>query len=96
MAYVYILRCQDESYYVGITRGTLEQRVAQHNNGTFGGYTASRRPVELAFAEEFDRIEDAINAERRLKKWTRKKKEALIDGDYERLRVLAKRRQRFK
>jgi len=51
--------------------------------------------VELAFAEEFERVEDAIHAERRLKKWTRKKKEALIEGDYEKLRVLSKRRQRF-
>ena len=95
MAYVYILRCRDDSYYVGLTRETLELRVAQHNDGTFGGYTASRRPVELAFAEEFERVEDAINAERRLKKWTRKKKEALIEGDYEKLRMLSKRRQGF-
>jgi len=95
LAYVYILRCRDESYYVGITRGALEVRLAQHNEGTFGGYTVARRPVELAFAEEFECVEDAIVAERRLKKWTRKKKEALIKRDYEELRKLAKRRQPF-
>jgi len=45
--YVYLLRCADRSYYVGSTRGTLEQRVGEHNAGTFGGHTATRRPVEL-------------------------------------------------
>lgn len=95
MAYVYILRCRDESYYVGLTRGTLETRLAQHNAGTFGGSTALRRPVKLAFAEEFEHVEDAIAAERRLKKWTRQKKEALIKRDYDKLRNLAKRRQPF-
>ena len=95
MAYVYILRCRDGSYYTGTNRGTIEHRVAEHNNRSFGGYTAPRRPVELVFAEEFDRIEDAIAAERRIKKWSRKKKEALIQGDLEKLRELAKRRQKF-
>ena len=92
LAYVYILRCADGSYYVGLTRGTLETRVAQHDAGTFGGYTADRRPVILVFSEAFDRLSDAIAAERRLKGWSRAKKEALIRGDLDALKVLSKRK----
>ncbi len=88
-AFVYILRCSDRSYYTGSTRASLEERVAQHNAGSFDGYTASRRPVELAFYQEFDRITDAIAAERQIKNWSRAKKEALIRGDFESLRRLA-------
>ena len=66
-AFAYMLRCADGSYYVGSTRDSLEVRVAQHNAGTFGGYTATRRPVLLVFHQEFERIVDAISAERKLK-----------------------------
>ena len=90
-AFLYILRCADDSYYVGTTRGTLEGRIGEHNAGHFGGYTAKRRPVTLVFHEEFDRITDAISAERQVKGWRREKKEALIRGDYAALRELAKR-----
>ena len=89
-AYVYILRCSDGSYYVGTARSSLEARVAEHNAGTFGGYTARRRPVTLVYHEEFGRITDAIAAERQLKGWTRAKKEALIRGDFAELRSLAR------
>jgi len=54
-AYVYILRCADGSCYVGGTRASLEQRIAQHHTGALGGYTARRRPVALVFHQEFDR-----------------------------------------
>ncbi|MDE2229095.1 MAG: GIY-YIG nuclease family protein [Alphaproteobacteria bacterium] len=89
-AFVYILRCSDGSYYVGSTCAALEQRLAQHNDGSFGGYTFRRRPVSLVYHQEFDRITDAIAAERQLKGWTRAKKEALIRGDVEALRMLAR------
>lgn len=88
-AFVYILRCNDGAYYVGSTRTTLEERLAEHNAGTFGGYTAPRRPVTLAWHQEFQFITDAIAAERQLKGWTRAKKEALIRGDFETLQALA-------
>jgi putative endonuclease len=88
-AFVYILRCADGSYYVGSTRGSLDDRIAQHNAGTLDGYTARRRPVILVFQQDFDRITDAIAAERQLKGWSRAKKEALMRGDYEALRGLA-------
>ncbi len=90
-AFMYILRCRDGSYYVGSTRDSLEMRVAEHNAGSFGGFTARRRPVELVFNQEFDRIEDAIAAERQCKGWRREKKEALIRGDLTSLPNLAKR-----
>ena len=91
-AFVYILRCSDGSYYVGSTRKSLEERVAEHNAGAFGGYTAGLRPVTLVFHEEFDRILDAIAAERQVKGWSRAKKEALIRREFELLPLLAKRR----
>jgi len=91
-AWLYILRCSDGSYYVGTTRTSLEARVAQHNAGAFQGYTLTRRPVELIFSQWFDRITDAIENERKLKKWSRAKKEALIRDDFASLQQLAKRK----
>ena len=90
-AYLYILRCRDDSYYVGTTRGTLETRIGEHQAGAFGGYTAHRRPVFLVFHEYFERIEDAVAAERQVKGWRREKKEALIRGDFAALPGLARR-----
>jgi putative endonuclease len=94
-AFVYILRCADGSYYVGSTRTSLAARVAEHNIGRYGGYTMSRRPVVLAWSQEFDRITDAIAAERQIKGWSRKKKEALISKNFDALRGLAQRRGPF-
>jgi putative endonuclease len=88
-ACLYILRCYDGSYYVGTTQASLELRIAQHDAGTFDGYTARRRPVTLVFHEYFDRITDVIAAERQVKGWRRDKKEALIRGDYAVLRELS-------
>jgi putative endonuclease len=93
-AYPYIVRCADGSYYTGTARSGLERRVAEHNAGVYGGYTAERRPVTLVFSQWFDRITDAIAAERKVKGWSRAKKEALIRGDFESLPQLAKRRRK--
>ncbi|WP_342164477.1 GIY-YIG nuclease family protein [Methylobacterium sp. SD21] len=91
-AFVYILRCADGSYYVGSARGeSLDRRLSEHQAGTYEGYTSKRRPVTLVYAEHFDRITDAIAAERRLKGWSRAKKEALIAGNWGTLQTLAKR-----
>jgi putative endonuclease len=90
IATVYIVSCADTRYYVGTTRGSLEKRIAEHNAGTFGGYTKSRRPVTLVFHQVFERITDAVAAERQLKGWSRAKKEALMRGDFEALKRLAK------
>src|ERR1041385_93520 len=83
MAFLYMLCCRDGSYYVGTTRGSLEQRIAQHEDGTFGGFTALRRPVRLVFHQEFERITGAIAAERQVKGWRREEKEALIAGAFD-------------
>jgi putative endonuclease len=90
-ACLYILRCADGSYYTGTARGGLERRIAEHNAGTYGGYTAQRRPVTLVYSEWFERITDAIAAERQVKGWSRAKKEALMRGDFARLSELSRR-----
>jgi putative endonuclease len=90
-AHIYMLRCSDGSYYVGSARLGLDRRLSEHNNGTYGGYTSKRLPVVLVWSEHFLNITDAIAVERQIKGWSRTKKEALIRGDYELLRLLAKR-----
>src|SRR5580693_7841295 len=90
-AHVYMLRCADGSYYVGSARLGLERRLSEHRNGTFGGYTSKRLPVELVWSGHFLNIADAVAAERRIKGWSRAKKEALMCGDHDLLRLLARR-----
>jgi len=93
-ASIYILHCSDGSYYVGITRRAVDERVSEHQQGLIDGcYTSSRLPVELRFSEYYERVDEAIAAERRLKGWSRAKKEAYMRGDFERLSELAKRKQ---
>ena len=82
---------QDGRYYVGSARQGLDRRVSEHNNGIYGGYTSKRLPVVLVWAEHFPDITDAIAVERQIKGWFRAKKEALIEGNYETIRQLAKR-----
>jgi putative endonuclease len=89
--WLYILRCSDGSYYVGTARNSLDRRVAEHQAGTLGGYTARRRPVTLVYQQHFQRITDAIAGERQVKGWRREKKEALIRGDFELLPALSRR-----
>ena len=91
-AYIYMLRCADGSYYIGSARRGLERRVDEHNKGVYGGYTSTRRPVTLVWAEHFLNITDAIAVERQLKGWSRAKKEALIRGDCGAIQLLANRR----
>ena len=90
-SWLYILRCSDGSYYTGTTRNSLSLRAAEHNAGIHGGYTFSRRPVNLVFSESFEDVRDAITAERQIKSWSRAKKEALINGDFDRIKNLSKR-----
>jgi putative endonuclease len=94
-AFVYILECADGRVYVGSTRGSLEKRLVEHNDETQGGYTKSRRPVRLLFAEQFENITDAIAAERQLKGWSRAKKTALIRGDVTALREASRNRTEY-
>ena len=91
MPWVYILKCSDESYYTGST-DALERRVAQHQAGDGGEYTASRLPVTLLYAREFQTHDEAFRWERQIKGWSRKKKEAIIDDNYEALVGLSRNR----
>jgi predicted GIY-YIG superfamily endonuclease len=79
---------------VGSTRDNLETRIAQHQAGGFNGYTALRRPVTLVFHHHFERVEDAIAAERQVKGWRRQKKEALMRGDFAAMPGLSRRPSR--
>ena len=90
--FVYILRCADGSFYTGHT-DDLESRIAEHEAGAFHGYTKKRLPVELVFSDEFPSREDALDREKQIKGWSRSKKEALIAGDWERLKDLSKTRR---
>jgi predicted GIY-YIG superfamily endonuclease len=84
-----MLRCADGSFYVGVT-SALESRVAMHNLGVNPhAYTYLRRPVSLAFSQEFSHPGEAIAAEKQLKGWSRAKKLALIRADWAEIRRLA-------
>jgi putative endonuclease len=92
-AFVYMLRCSDNSYYVGSATGDdLTRRVAEHETGAYPGYTFSRRPVSLVWSEHFERITDAIAVERQIKGWSRAKKEALIKSNWSAVKSFARRR----
>jgi putative endonuclease len=93
-ASIYILLCADGSYYTGLTRKEIDERVSEHNNSTYDGYTSLRRPVRLVYSAHFELLTEAIETERRIKGWSRAKKEALIRGDYDALPGLAARRTR--
>ncbi len=84
-----MLHCGDGSYYVGHT-DNLEQRVAQHVQGDVPGYTATRKPVTLIWSQDFATREEALAAELQIKRWSRKKKEALVAGDWAAISVAAK------
>ena len=90
--HTYILRCNDGSYYTGHT-DNFENRIAQHQTGATGGYTAARRPLTLVWSDSFPTRHEALAAERRIKGWTRAKKEALIRGDWEEIKRLSKNRK---
>jgi predicted GIY-YIG superfamily endonuclease len=88
--WVYILRCADNSYYTGHT-DNLEQRIAQHHQGYFPTcYTYKRRPLELVFSQDFVTREEALASEQQIKGWSRKKKEAMMRGDWVEVSRLAK------
>jgi len=92
--YVYILSCSDGSYYTGVT-SNLTQRLEDHQHRKhLNSYTAKRLPVRLVFHCTFSEITLAIAAEKQIKKWSRAKKEALINEEYDLLPNLAKKKFR--
>lgn len=94
-SYVYILKCNDDSYYVGSTKD-VGKRFWQHSNGIGGGFTCERLPIHLIYVEIFTRIDHAFEREHQLKKWTRKKKTALINGEIQDLENLSKKKFKAK
>lgn len=91
MYYVYILRCADDSFYIGSAQN-LDDRLQSHNDGRGAAHTLKHRPVRLVYSEPFGSEVDALTRERQLKRWSRGKKEALIKGNLERLKDLSKAR----
>ena len=89
--YLYILRCSNGSYYVGHT-DNIEKRVAEHNEGMACVYTAQRRPVALVYVENYASRDEAFVAEHQIKKWSRVKKEAYIQQDWNLLKKLSQNR----
>jgi predicted GIY-YIG superfamily endonuclease len=90
--YVYILRCADDSFYVGSAQD-LDSRLKAHIDGRGAAYTFKHRPVRLVYFEEFRSQDEALARERQLKRWSYGKKEALVAGDLGRLKHLGKRRR---
>lgn len=92
MWFTYILRCADNSYYVGHTND-LAARLTQHNSRRASRWTATRLPIELVYKEAHQTERQAIQRERQIKRWGRSKKQALIQGDVDKLHRLAKRKK---
>ena len=87
--YVYILKCSDNSYYTGVTND-INRRLSEHKEGINNkSYTYKRRPLYLVFCESFININEAIDFEKQVKGWSRKKKEALIERNWKKLKELA-------
>ena len=87
--YVYILKCSDGLTYTGITNN-IERRLKEHQEGlNKNSFTFKRRPIELIFAQEFNDVSQAIYFEKKIKKWSAKKKYALAKGDYDLLQILS-------
>ena len=89
---VYILKCSDNTYYTGMTSG-LELRIKKHETSFYkNSYTSFRLPIELVFFCEFQNVNEAIKKEKQIKKWSKAKKEALINGEFSELINLAKKK----
>jgi len=90
--FVYILKCSDNTYYTGIT-SNLSKRLIEHKSGKHkNSYTHSRRPISLKFYAEFTNVDLAIDTEKQIKKWSRAKKQALINSEFEKLPNLSKKK----
>ena len=87
--YIYILKCADGLLYTGFTNN-IERRLTEHQEGkNKRSFTHNRRPVELIFHQEFNDVNQAIYFEKKIKKWSAKKKLALANGDFDMLQILS-------
>jgi putative endonuclease len=89
MGYMYILLCSDGTYYTGSTK-YLAKRLRQHQSGEGANYTKKRLPVKLIYFEEYSRIDHAFYREKQVQGWSRKKKESLMEQDFDQLKLNAK------
>jgi predicted GIY-YIG superfamily endonuclease len=90
--FVYILRLRSGNFYVGCSTD-LEVRFRQHEDGTACRTTAVDPPQALLFVEIQADFRTARRRESQVKRWSRAKKLALIDGDYRLLERLSKSRK---
>ena len=79
--YVYIIECEDKSYYVGLT-WQPDTRWTQHATGLGSKYTTRHKPKRAVYLEVFEDLEEARRREKQIKGWTRIKKEKLISGEW--------------
>lgn len=86
--WMYILLCSNGSYYTGSTID-LERRIRQHKDGVGANHTKKHRPVQLVYCEKFKHVAEAFYREKQIQGWSRKKKEALIAGNFEKLNKLS-------
>jgi putative endonuclease len=82
--YIYILKCANGNFYTGSTID-LERRLRQHQQGKGANYTRKHRPVVLVYHQEFPTIQEAFRREKQIQGWSYAKKQALIDGDFDKL-----------
>ena len=88
--WVYMVQCTDASYYIGITND-VARRLWEHNEGIDRHcYTFTRRPVRLVYSTDFDKPNQAIAWEKQIKGWSRKKKQALVNGDFQLVKRLSR------
>ena len=88
--FVYILKCADRTFYTGMT-SNISKRLMEHQSGLHkNSYTSFRRPVNLVYYAEFTNVNQAIEAEKQIKKWSRAKKLALAKGEFDKLPLLSK------
>jgi putative endonuclease len=88
--FVYILRCNDNSYYTGVTND-IDRRLCEQENDMEPESYSKKRPIKLVFYEPFEDANQAIAFKKQIKGWNRKKKEAIINNNWELLRELSKR-----
>lgn len=77
--YLYFLRCEKDKLYIGIT-DNLKERFLRHKKGKGAKFTLQNKPHKIVYVEEFNTLKEVMQRERQLKKWSRKKKEDLING----------------
>ncbi len=93
--YTYIVECSDGSFYTGMTND-LERRINEHNEGNVKeSYTYDKRPVILKWFEICTNPNEAIRLEKQIKGWSRRKKIALIEENWDQLVEYSKNYKQF-